>query len=94
MLLPCLLTRSEGFSSGLVGRSKLPVLCGYVQPNTPMRQVTVKLKHQLADGTVDESEIDKYRKEFCEDMTKPSEVARPAPAAKIGGECKVENQPQ
>ena len=55
------------------------------------KQNTVKLKHQLADGTVDESEVDKYRNEFCEDMTKPSEVARRAPAAKTGGKCKVEN---
>ena len=37
------------------------MLCGHVQPNTPIKQNTVKLKHQLADGTVDESEVDKYR---------------------------------
>ena len=67
------------------------MLCGYVQPNTPIKQNTVKLKHQLADGTVDESEVDKYRKEFCEDVTKPSEVARPAPASNTGDEYKVEH---
>ena len=67
------------------------MLCGYVQPNTPIKQNIVKLKRQLADGPVDESEVDKYCKEFCEDMTKPSEVARPVPAAKTGDEYKVEH---
>ena len=48
-------------------------------------QVMVKLAHQLADGTVDKSELYKCRREFCKDMelpTKASEVARSTPVAK------------
>ena len=49
----------------------------------------MKLAHQLADETVDRSEVDKYHNEFCKDMTKPFEIARPAPAAKTGDDCEV-----
>ena len=49
----------------------------------------MKLAHQLADETVDRSEVDKYRDQVCKDMTKPSEIARPAPAAKTGDDCEV-----
>ena len=49
----------------------------------------MKLKHQLADGAVDESEVDKYRNESCEDMKTTLEIAQPAPAAKTGDECEV-----
>ena len=49
----------------------------------------MKLKHQLADGAVNESEVDKYRNESCEDMNKTLEIAQPAPAAKTGDECEV-----
>ena len=51
----------------------------------PILQVMVKLAHQIADGTVDKSELYKYRNEFCKDMglpTKASEVARSTPVAK------------
>ena len=38
----------------------------------PIPQVLVKLAHQLADGTVDKSELEKYRNEFCKDMGLPT----------------------
>ena len=49
----------------------------------------VKLAQQLADGTVDKSELYKYRNEFCKDVglpTKASEVARSAPVEKADDE--------
>ena len=56
-------------------------------------QVMVKLAQQLADGTVDKSELYKYRNEFSKDMelpTKASEVARSAPVAKADDERDIE----
>ena len=34
----------------------------------PIVQEVLKLARQLADGTVDKSELYKYRNEFCKDM--------------------------
>ena len=63
----------------------------------PILQVMVKLAQQLADGTLDKSELYKYRNEFCRDMrlpTKAPEVAPSALVAKADDERDIEPPPR
>ena len=53
----------------------------------------MKLAQQLADRTLDKSELYKYRNEFCNNMelpTKASQVARSALVAKADDERDIE----